>query len=146
MTIDRSLDIYRVPALNSGGRATLPDVAKLGLELLSAFNGESELISLDDLADITQSGLNPNFGLGFWLNADGTNYANDPTTPSYPACGPTEVVHGIGYGRQLLTVVPKQQLVVAVSSVVGGPGLDWPERLAFWDLMFEGQNCQCTST
>lgn len=131
-----------VPVLSSGGSAALPDIAILGLELLNAAKGRGLIFTPAHISTLTTPGINPTYGMGCWLNDLGTSIAGTPNAvqPTYQACGATAVFHGIGFGGQILTVVPDHELVVVKSATTGSlDGLGQP----LFDFLFEGLMCEC---
>lgn len=137
----RTYDNAQIPILSAGGRATLSDLAVLGLELLDAAKGQGRVFTASDVDALTTPGLNPTYGIGFWLNDDGISVDGTTVAPRYPSCDATAVFHALGAGGQILTVVPEHDLVVAKSAAFGA--VAFQEAQTFWDLLFDGLDCQC---
>ena len=133
--------------LSSSASATLPDVAALGLELLAAAANDSTrtrvLTHAEIVGDLLRPGSNPAYGLTVWLNAAGLDTDSRTSVEVYyPACGSSGVIHAIGAGGQILTIVPSQQLVVAKTARLAGR-VRFEDMKPFWEALFENQDCTC---
>lgn len=131
------------PDLASGGKAVLPDLIKVGGELMEAARGQGQILNATDVESFTLPGLNPSYGLSFWLNTDdGFSPTGDALEATfYPACDTSEVFSMLGMGGQIVTVVPPKRLVVVVSSRVGLP--EDQNEPGLFDALFENVPCRC---
>ena len=143
--IGRLQDGTDTPDLAAAGRITLPDMLKVGVEVMKAARGEGTILTSDSVAELVkQSQFNPAYGMTVWLNAEGAT-GNDLVgfPASFPACGPSDVFHMIGAGGQTVTIVPEKRLVVAVSQHITAKAL--PTGTPFWDELFADESCGCVA-
>ena len=97
----------------------------------------------DIVGDLLRPGSNPAYGLTVWLNAAGLDTDSRTSVEVYyPACGSSGVIHAIGAGGQILTIVPSQQLVVAKTARLAGR-VRFEDMKPFWEALFENQDCTC---
>lgn len=134
-----------VTEMAASGRVTLPDMIKIGVEVMNAAHNKGSILDSDDISLMvdTVSPFQESYGLTIWRNAE---VLIGPVTRPVPVpnCGPGEVFHFLGIGGQALTIVPKKRLVVAVSqhfstrSLLRAPG-----GTEFFDVLFEDIGCEC---
>jgi len=124
-----------------GGKTYLPDIIKLGIELIEASKGKGVVFNEKDIAEIVKPGLNPNYGLSFWLNDSGLDNNSEEQLPLFPACGPSEMINLLGAGGQVLTIIPKLNLVIGKSAKLGK--VDSQNKQDFFDHLFKDVSCSC---
>jgi len=124
-----------------GGKTYLPHIMLLGIELMNAFKGEGTIFDEKDIAEIVTPGLNPTYGLTFWLNDEGLDNNGNEQKPLFPACESHEIITMLGAGGQVLMIVPKLNLVIGKSAKLGK--VDSQNRQEFFDHIFKEVPCSC---
>ena len=141
VSMARTNDDVNIPVLSTAGMAPLQDLATLGLELLAAVNGNGQVLQEQAIASLTTPGVNPSYGLTFWLNAEGVDLDGSSLQPPFSQCGNTAAFYMIGGGGQILTVVPDHAFVMVKSAILGVSTQQ--QRQGMWDALFRDLQCQC---
>lgn len=67
-------------------KSYLPEIVNLGKELEKTRESKGEIFNKEDYQELTTPGLNPAYGLSFWLNQNGVDAENNDRSAFFPAC------------------------------------------------------------